>query len=113
MYADCIKRLRQDRHGIVTNYYSNIINLANVELTTIEKEVLCHGVDFGVPPRISEREILAEFELLQNNVSTLRLGPSSGNKEMTTVNGNLSTEMRSYQSLRVTLAKHAYARVRY
>ena len=67
-YADCIKRLRQDRYGIVTNDYSNIINLANVELTTIEKEVLCRGVDFGVPPRISEPEILAEFELLQNRL---------------------------------------------
>ena len=37
------------------------------------------------------------------------LGPSSGDKEMTTVNGNLSTEMWSYRSLRVKLAKHAYA----
>ena len=33
------------------------------------------------------------------NVSTLRLGPSSGYNEMTTVNDNLSTEMRSYRSL--------------
>ena len=33
--------------------------------------------------------------------------------KMTTVNGNLSTEIRSYRSLRVKLAKHAYACVRY
>ena len=39
------------------------------------------------------RESLTPAKVFENNVSTLRLGPSSGNKEMTTVNGNLSTEM--------------------
>ena len=39
------------------------------------------------------RESLTAAKVFENNVSTLRLGPSSGNKEMTTVNGNLSTEM--------------------
>ena len=49
----------------------------------------------------------------KHNVLTFMLGPSSGNKEMTTVNGNFSTEMRRYRSLRVKLAKHEYARVRH
>ena len=39
------------------------------------------------------RESLTPAKVFENNVSTLKLGPSSGNKEMTTVNGNLSTEM--------------------
>ena len=42
--------------------------MAGVKLSTLEKEVLCRGVDFGVPPRINEPEILAEFELLQQRV---------------------------------------------
>ena len=39
------------------------------------------------------RELLTPAKDFENNVSTLRRGPSSGNKEMTTVNSNLSTEM--------------------
>ena len=68
-YDDSIKRLRQDRYGIHSNDYSTIINLTNIELTTLQKEVLCRGVDFGVPPKIREPEILTEFELLQRQVT--------------------------------------------
>ena len=32
--------------------------------------MLCRGVDFGVPPRISEPEVLAEFELLRRQVNS-------------------------------------------
>ena len=67
-----IARLRQDRFGCRTNNYETIINLANVELTTLQKEVLCRGVDFGVLPRKrDEAEVLAEFELLQRQTATL------------------------------------------
>ena len=64
-----IERLRQYRYGIVSDNFDNIVNLAGIELTTLEKEVLCRGVDFGVPPRISVPEVLAEFEILQQQLS--------------------------------------------
>ena len=68
-YNDSIKRLRQERFGLGTNNYNTLLNLANVELNTLQKEVLCRGVDFGIVPRISEPNILAEFELLQRQAS--------------------------------------------
>ena len=48
-----------------------MINLAEVELSILQKEVLCRGVDFGVPGKISEPETLAGFKLLQQQVSLL------------------------------------------
>ena len=43
--------------------HSTIINLANFELSEIEKDVLCRGLDFGVPPHLSPEMIASEFEL--------------------------------------------------
>ena len=40
-----------------------IVNLADIELTEAEKDVLCRGLKFGIPPPIRREEILAEFEL--------------------------------------------------
>ena len=54
------------------NNYDTIINLTDIELTTLQKEVLCRGVDFSVPPRISEPEILTEFEMLQQQISQFK-----------------------------------------
>ena len=55
------------------NDFGTIVNLAGVELTTLQKEVLCRGVDFGIPPRkSSEPEILAEFEILQRQATKFR-----------------------------------------
>ena len=68
-YSQTLVRLRQARFGIVEDSFENIINLSDVVLSTLEKEVLCRGVDFGVPSRISEAEVLAEFELLQHQLS--------------------------------------------
>ena len=59
-----IRHLRQERFGCQQNDYSTIINLTDIELSTIQKEVLCRGVDFGVPPKVVGPEVLTEFELL-------------------------------------------------
>ena len=67
-----LARLRQERYGCQTNDYGTIFNLTNIELTTLQKEVLCRGVDFGIPPKISEPDVLAEFELLLREASRLR-----------------------------------------
>ena len=74
-YDETIRRYRQERYGLLTSNYDSIINLAGVELSTIQKEVLCRGVDFGFPPRVSQPEILAEFELLQRQ--TVSFAPVS------------------------------------
>ena len=42
---------------------STIINLANVELSGTERDVLCRGLRFGIPPRIQKEKVQAEFEL--------------------------------------------------
>ena len=43
--------------------HSTIVNLAGVELSETEKDVLCRGLNFGVLPKLSREEIEAEFEL--------------------------------------------------
>ena len=41
--------------------------------------MLCRGVDFGVPPRrITEPEILAEFELLHRQIDGVAMGSPLG-----------------------------------
>lgn len=48
--------------------HAHVINLSQYELSTIEKDVLCKGIDFGVPPRVNEAAVRAEFELLYNKL---------------------------------------------
>ena len=45
--------------------------MTNIDLSTLQKEVLCRGVDFGILPKISEPDVLAEFELLERQVTQL------------------------------------------
>ena len=39
------------------------MNLADIELTNDQKNVLCRGLGYGVPPRPVKEDIEAEFEL--------------------------------------------------
>ena len=57
------ERLNIEQNGDQQLRYENIVNLADIELTEAEKDVLCRGLKFGIPPRIRREEILAEFEL--------------------------------------------------
>ena len=53
--------------------YDTIINLSDEELSNIQKDVLCRGVDFavdlGVPRRPGKEQVLSEFEMLYQNLS--------------------------------------------
>ena len=70
---ETIARLRKNRFGKQFNDFGTIENLTDITLTTLQKEVLCRGVDFGVPPRkTSDADILAEFELLHRQAAKLR-----------------------------------------
>ena len=59
---DYLTRLKQ--FGNIIGQYSNIFNLAGIQLSKLEREVLSRGLDFGVPHRTSREDILAEFEVL-------------------------------------------------
>ena len=51
--------------------------MAGIELTEVEKDVLCRGLKYGIPPRLEKEKIQAEFELcwqqLQRSKSTSKL----------------------------------------
>ena len=40
-----------------------ITNLSSVELTDLQKDILCRGINFGIPRRVSAEEVKAEFEM--------------------------------------------------
>ena len=46
-------------------------NLSSLELSEIQKNVLCRGLNFGVPLKLRKEEIKAEFELCWNQVKDL------------------------------------------
>ena len=65
---DHLRRLKKERFGNTCGQYSNIFNLADLELTTLQKEVLSRGLKFGIPANTSREEILAEFEVLHQQL---------------------------------------------
>ena len=68
---------RQLGQGVLR--YSTIVNLADIELSEAEKNVLCRGLDFGIPPHLSPEMIAAEFELCWQQLE--RAVPASKQRE--------------------------------
>ena len=68
-YDRSLEHLRRVRYGCWSENYGNIINLANYELSTVEKDVLSRGLDFGIPPIIRPEELKAEFEVFNKQLS--------------------------------------------
>ena len=58
-----LRWLLQSQIGIGVLRDSTIVNLSNIELSQVEREVLCRGLDYGIPPHLSRMAIEAEFEL--------------------------------------------------
>ena len=58
-----LKWLIKTQLGCGTVDHAVITNLSSVELSDVEKNVLCRGLNFGVLPRLCKEEIKAEFEL--------------------------------------------------
>ena len=73
--------LRQKRYGHVTiDPDTTIINMTSLELTTLQKELLCRGTDFGIPPKSNKKEvIMTEFELFYRKL--LRFRPVSESQQ--------------------------------
>ena len=55
--------LKKERYRYFSVSHDTIINLLDIELTSIQKDVFCYIVDFSVPGRWGKDEILAAFEI--------------------------------------------------
>ena len=72
---DYLTRLKRERFGNVIGQHSNIFNIAEINLSSLEREVLSRGLDFGIPKRTSREEIQTEFEVLYKQLK--HYGPTS------------------------------------
>ena len=70
---ETFERLNIEQNGNQRVQHDTIVNLSSVELTETEKDVLCQGLKFGVPPRLRKELILAEFELAWQQIPKERL----------------------------------------
>ena len=61
--------LKQRRFGSFSVSTETIVNLSGVELTDVQKSILCRGMHFGVPRNVKSEEILCEFELFYCNLA--------------------------------------------
>ena len=64
-----LTRLRKGRYGSFCVSHDTIINLSDVELTALQKDILCRGPHFGVPRNTRPEEVLCEFELFYRKLS--------------------------------------------
>ena len=62
------ERLNVAQNGDQRIAHEHIVNLAGIELTEVEKDVLCRGLKFGIPPRFQKEDVLAEFELAWHRI---------------------------------------------
>ena len=63
--------LLNKQHGSGVLRHSTIVNLTDVEFSEAEKNVLCRGLNYGLPPRINQEAIQAEFELCWQQLDEL------------------------------------------
>ena len=65
--------LNTTQNGELHLQHENIVNLADIVLTDAEKDVLCRGLKFGIPPSIHKESIYAEFELAWQQIAKTKL----------------------------------------
>ena len=68
-YSRNIDWLCKERFGSFKCNEKFIINLSSVSLSIVEMELLCRGLDFGLPCKSKCEEVLAEFELFNGRLS--------------------------------------------
>ena len=61
--------LKKQRYGSFCVSHDAIINLSNVELTNIQKDILSRGPHFGIPKSTKGEEVLCEFEMFYRRLS--------------------------------------------
>ena len=66
-----MQQLLRTQQGIGVLRHSTIFNLTNMELFDTQKNVLCRGLGYGLPPRISKEAIEVEFELCWQQLEDL------------------------------------------
>lgn len=74
-----LERMVGKQHGTNNLKTSVLVNLAKVDLSDLEKEVLCRGLGFGIPSKTSKEEVHAEFELCWQQLDNLE--PVSADKK--------------------------------
>ena len=60
------KWLDTSQNGDPQLQHENIFNLANIELTEVEKDLLCRGLRFGIPPGLIKNRSSLSLSLLGN-----------------------------------------------
>ena len=73
--------------------HSVITNLSSVDLTDVQKNVLCRGLNYGIPPKVSPELIKAEFELCWQQ---LQDEPASTDERKEETKSTLSSLARRY-----------------
>ena len=70
---NALAKLRRNQLGEGVLDHSVIVNLAGIELSDYQKDVLCRGLNFGVPPKRRDftTEVYAEFELCWDQLERL------------------------------------------
>ena len=69
----------KEQHGSGQLLNSVVLNLSDVELSEVEKEVLYRGLKLSIPPNINKEEIKAEFEMCWRQLADVT--PLSADKE--------------------------------
>ena len=64
---DHLKRLKQVRFGSIAGQYDNIFNLARLELSTMEKEILSRGLKFGFRKKSVAKKFLQNSKHFTGN----------------------------------------------
>ena len=104
-HTGIILALRRDRFGTCSDNFETIINLSDIPLTQLQKDVLCGGMDFGIPPRFRKTDILAEFELLQQQLSSI---PSNSDIAAGSCRASLAAESFRFDNRLRTLDHSCY-----
>ena len=94
---DHLQRLKRERFGNTNGQHSSIFNFTDLELSTLEKEVLSRGLKFGIPGKTPREEVLAEFEVLYQQ---LRSHPPTSKEAADSCRIRLAYAADSFQRMR-------------
>ena len=65
-YEKNIKWLRAKRYG---SFKPNMDTIINIELSPVQKELLCRGTESGIPPSNNRKEmVLTQFEMFHTKL---------------------------------------------
>ena len=93
-----LHHLEKTQLGIGEVDHQVITNLSSVELSEVQKNVLARGLNFGIPPKLVEQEVKAEFELCWSQLRDL---PAASTERRDECKATLSSLARKYANSKV------------